>query len=48
MKITAIIGSPRKGNTYETVQRLTKSMQESADVELKPCPGCLDILSREA
>jgi multimeric flavodoxin WrbA len=50
MKILAIIGSPRKGNTYKVVQQIEKRMQELGevdfeylllkDVSLKTCIGC--------
>lgn len=50
MKILAIIGSPRRGNTYKTVQAVEKSMKEFGEVEfeylflkdsnLKGCLGC--------
>lgn len=50
MKILAIIGSPRKGNTYKTVQEIEKRMKELGevdfeylllkDINLKTCLGC--------
>jgi multimeric flavodoxin WrbA len=50
MKILAIIGSPRKGNTYRAVQRIEEHMKALAEVEfeylwlkdagLANCKGC--------
>jgi multimeric flavodoxin WrbA len=50
MKILAIIGSPRKGNTYKVVQLIEKRMKELGeidfeylflkDISLKSCLGC--------
>jgi len=50
MKILAIIGSPRKGNTIKSVQKIESILSKNDDVEfeyielkdvdLKPCIGC--------
>ncbi|HOI12433.1 MAG TPA: flavodoxin family protein [Methanoculleus sp.] len=51
MKILVIMGSPRKGNTYQAAQRIEEVMRSLGDVEfeylmlrdvgLEPCRGCL-------
>lgn len=50
MKILAIIGSPRKGNTYHAVKKVEETMQSMGDIEfeylmlkdtgLSQCRGC--------
>ena len=56
MKILAIIGSPRKGNTYRIVQKFSEYLQESdeiefhylflRDVNLKQCIGCFQCIQK--
>lgn len=50
MKILVIMGSPRKGNSYKTAQKIESLMREMGEVEfdylwlkdatLRPCRGC--------
>jgi hypothetical protein len=50
MKVIAIIGSPRKGNTYRAIRRIEENMKTTGDVEfeylwlkdagLANCKGC--------
>jgi multimeric flavodoxin WrbA len=56
MKVLAVIGSPRKGNTYQAVREIEKSLQELGEVDfdtlllrdarLEPCRGCFLCLSQ--
>ncbi len=57
MKILAVIGSPRKGNTYRAVQQIEEEMRASddsvefeylllKDVKLEPCRGCFLCVSK--
>ncbi|MCP4138277.1 MAG: flavodoxin family protein [bacterium] len=56
MKIVAIMGSPRKGNTYRVTQQIEESIKESGAVEftylflkdmnLKRCPGCFSCIRK--
>jgi multimeric flavodoxin WrbA len=55
MKIVAIIGSPRKGNTYKTIQLVEQIHKDIVDCEyeyiflkdinLLPCKGCFVCIS---
>jgi len=55
MKILVVMGSPRKGNTFQACEELRESMQQYCkaefeylwlkDVNLLPCKGCLSCFS---
>ncbi len=55
-KVLAIIGSPRKGNTYKAITRVEEKMKEMGnvefeylllkDIDLEPCRGCFLCLSK--
>ncbi len=56
VKILAIIGSPRKGNTFKAVGQIEEGSKSSGDVEfsyvhlkdvdLKPCRGCFQCVQK--
>lgn len=57
MKILAVIGSPRKGNTYKTVQQIEDHMKKCGedvefeylflkDAKLEMCRGCFACISK--
>ena len=56
MKILAILGSPRKGNSYQITRRLESKLKELGEVEfeyiflkdidIRPCQGCFSCTSK--
>ena len=56
MKVLAIVGSPRKGNSYKVTQQIEERMKKLGDVEfeylflkdahLEPCRGCFTCISK--
>jgi multimeric flavodoxin WrbA len=56
MRVLAIIGSPRKGNSYEVTQQIERALRKNenlqfeylflSQVNLQPCRGCYTCITR--